>query len=538
MNITKKNKGILERWHAVLGLSGTVEKTWFWLAFVLLTVYLEFVIFSQNFIAGFHSALVTAVCAVAVVPVCFVGVFWCARLEMKRGVRKENRRKTALIAAGAFALTLTVMGLWLAAGWPGTLSPDSFNQLSEVFSGLYNNWHPVLQTWLFIALPVQLFGCVGAATAMQIVWFSLAVAYLYSVLYRTGCPWSFMAVSWLYLAANPNNGLIMTTIWKDSAMSILALVWFSQLVQIFASNGYWLKKWYNTAAFCLASFLTNAMRHNAVLLVAPVFVVLLIFFKNTRRRIAVCALIVAATVLVFNGPVLRMAKVELSSNQVVETMGTPMTILCNVYVKDPSAMSDEARAFMADLATPEEWANNYWTGSFNSIKWSSSQDLETKVNETSPAKLLQYTAEAVIARPGLSFDAFARLTSLVWGLDGQRYWTLGQNVYFNNYGIVQQGNETLRSDLNEYSQMCASGVTKYLFFYTGTLVLLMLFMAVGRLGSGGLANSFLVLAPLAYDFGTMLLLSGPDFRFFHFNFVIVVPLIYILMMKQRKAEKE
>ena len=538
MSTTKKNKRILERWHGALGLAGTAEKVWFWLAFALLTAYLEFVIFSQNFIAGFRSPVVTGICAAAVVPVCFAGVYWCARLELARPARRASRRKTALLAAGVFALTLAVMGLWLAAGWPGTLTPDSFNQLRQVFKGLYNNWHPVLQTWLFLTLPIRLFGSVGAAAAMQVVWFSLAVAYLYSVLYRNACPWGFMAASWLYLAANPNNGLIMTTLWKDPAMSILALVWFSQLVQVYASEGRWLKKWYNAAAFCLAAFLTNAMRHNAVLLVAPVFVVLLVFFKGERRRIAACALAVAAAALVFNGPVLRLAKVGISSNQVVETMGAPMTILCNVYVKDPAALSDEARAFMDDLATPEEWATRYWTGSFNSIKWSSSQDLERKVNEAGRAKLLQYTAQAAIARPGLAFDAFARLTSLVWGLDGQRNWNLAQGVDFNDYGIVQQGNEALRAGLEEYSQMCASGAAKYLFFYTGAVVLLLLFLGVSRLGAGRLANAFLVLAPMAYNFGTMLLLSGPDFRFFHFNFVIVVPLAYILLVKHSKEKTE
>ena len=70
------------------------------------------------------------------------------------------------------------------------------------------------------------------------------------------------------------------------------------------------------------------------------------------------------------------------------------------------------------------------------------------------------------------------------------------------------------------------------------MILLLLFTAVGKLGNGNLSRVFLVLAPMAYNFGTMLLLTGSDFRFFHFNFVIVVPLLFIILMREGRADAE
>ncbi len=78
---------------------------------------------------------------------------------------------------------------------------------------------------------------------------------------------------------------------------------------------------------------------------------------------------------------------------------------------------------------------------------------------------------------------------------------------------------------------------KYLFNYLGLVILFLLFIAVAQLGHGNLARVFLVIPVMAYNFGTMLLLSGNDFRFFHFNFLLVVPLLYIILQgkQQRPA---
>ena len=41
---------------------------------------------------------------------------------------------------------------------------------------------------------------------------------------------------------------------------------------------------------------------------------------------------------------------------------------------------------------------------------------------------------------------------------------------------------------------------------------------------------------LIYDFGTMLLLTGGDFRFFHFSFVIIIPLLYLILSGRNTNE--
>lgn len=110
-----------------------------------------------------------------------------------------------------------------------------------------------------------------------------------------------------------------------------------------------------------------------------------------------------AATLVLQGPVFSLANVEAPHQRVAETMGLPMTILCNVYANDPEALSPEAREFMASLAAPFEWAFYHEPGNFNPIKWGSSKGLPEKAAAAGYETLFRYTAEAIRNSPRLAF---------------------------------------------------------------------------------------------------------------------------------------
>lgn len=533
----RKNSGVLSRFNARMGLNAKADKIWFWATFSLLVVYGEAVVFLQDYNVDRVALARSVLSAVCVVPVCFGGVLLCRRIRLTTGETPPDKRRSAVVFVSVAALAFAYYFLWQWTYWPGSFSVDSFDQLGQVISGQYSNWHPVLQTWLFFTLPYKLFHSAGAIVTMQLLWFSLAFSYLITTLYKNSCSKWFIVLGGLYILVSPCTIQIMLYPWKDSAMSLFALVLFTQLIQIYATDGQWLKKWYNLAAFTLFAFLTNAMRHNAILLVAPVFVVLLVFLKNARRPVWISAAGFLAATLILQGPIFSLANVEKPDQRVVETMGLPMTILCNVYANDPEALSPEIQQFMASLATPFDWAFYHETGNFNPIKWYSSKGLPEKVDAMGHETLFRYTAQAFRNSPRYAFQALVRLTSMVWSVGGGPGWTIASRINANDLGIARVESRPLRWLLDAYNYLATSLPAGYLFNFTGLTILILLFAAVSRVG-GGLGRAFLVLAPLAYDFGTMLLLSGPDFRFFHCNFVLIVPLLYLFLRKERTEEDE
>ncbi len=541
--LKKRSKELLHCFENQLGISDRTEKIWFWIVAALLLIYCEVVVFAHNFAFGSsgYAGFMCIIYALAVIPVCFMGIRLFSRLDAyEKGVRKNRTadRNSLYFTGGVFGITFLVFLLWQAAYWPGCYSPDSIVQFEQVITGEYNNWHPAIHTWLFMTVPYAIFHSPAAIVTYQIVLFSLSVAYLYYVLYTTGCSKLFMLLSWLYIVANPNNGQIMIYPWKDSAMSIFALVMFAQIIRIYDSEGAWLKKWYNVAAFSAAAFMTVSLRHNAVLLVAPIFVILFIFIKNARKLLAVSAAAVMAAVMLLTGPIFALADVESPGDRPIEILGLPITIISNVYMNDPESLSPECLEFMASLATEDEWAANHVTGSFNAVKFSSSLDPYTAVEKEGTGAVLGYMLEAVKARPDLSLEAVGALTSTVWGVEATNGWNIGNGISENEFGIAYNGNYTLNASAEAYISITNSTAAKYLFNFTGTVILFMLFAAVGNLGRGNLSRVFMVLSPLAYNFGTMLLLTGFDFRFFHFNFLIIVPLVYLFLIKKGDVVNE
>ncbi|MBQ6570287.1 MAG: hypothetical protein IJL87_08510 [Clostridia bacterium] len=539
----RKSKQMLDRFQTQMGLSSKKEKKLFWIAFLLLVFYVEFVVYGQNYVLGMKEKALVLLNALLVVPACFLIVYYCGKIKnIPLAVKKlsgQDKKYTALIFCGVFAVTFLIYFLWMRVYWPGPFSQDSLDQYAQAISGSYNNWHPVIHTWLFFSLPYSIFKTPAAIGCMQIMWFSLAITYLLFVLYKNGCPKLFLVFSWLYITANPTNTNVMLFPWKDSALAIFAIVLFAQIIEIYVSRGKWLEKTSNLVAFSVISFLALGMRHNAVLLIAPIFVILYCLFKTLRKKVLISAASVALATVVFLGPVLSIAGVQRPDKRLLEVAGFPLTVLSDVYVKDRSSLSGDAQEFMDSLASPEQW-EHYMPGNFNSIKWDIFfGDLGKQVDDEGAVNILKYTVQAAIKRPRYVFEAFLGLTHTLWRFDGLNNWNYRYELTNNDYGLTYQGNRKLRTIAEKYTEMSDGYFTKYLFNYLGVIILVMLFMAVSRMGRGNWPKVLIVLAPFVYNLGTMLLLSTPyDTRFFHFNYLIVIPILYIILVKLPPRETE
>jgi len=516
-----------------LSLGTKRDRVCFWCLFSLLVLYVQFAVFSQFAYFDWLFIPLNLIFAVALIPLCFTGIRFCAKTKLcgfeKSDIVDSRSNNSVAFLLFTFSLTFVFFYFWYIAFYPGSFSDDSIAQYSQAVSGNYSNWHPTLHTWLFFKLPIMIFGTHAAIVPMQILYFSAAVAYLFYVLYISGCKHSFLAVSWLFVILNPNTAHIVLYPWKDTAFSIFTLVIFTYLIRIYESKGEWLKRPINVAAFSLFVFLANTMRHNAVLLTIPLLAVIFVFIKNARKGIVISLVSVLLASFLLTGPIYSLASVQKAGHRQVETLGLPMTVLSNIYVNDKTALSEEAIAFMDSLASDEEWEKYHVVGNFNVLKWSTDKDIFTAIEEEGAINILKYTVEAALNRPGLALEAFVNLTRIVWGFEGGAY-SIPRDIVDNSYGIEYSGNVFLATLLAAYATV--SGVLgRYFFGFTGTVILFMMFFAISRIGKCGMARSFAILPPLVYNFGTMLLLSGPDFRFFYFNFLTVIPIVYLIFSK-------
>lgn len=132
--------------------------------------------------------------------------------------------------------------------------------------------------------------------------------------------------------------------------------------------------------------------------------------------------------------------------------------------------------------------------------------------------------------PVVSTKAFIALTDMVYGFENGLEGNVGYGIITNDYGITNKEmlGGVCRTITDDYSEFINNTIFKYLRTY-GVCLLVMLVVALSRVdfkSIGTWRRALMVVPIFAYDFGTMLLLTGPDSRFFFITF-LVTPLLVV-----------
>lgn len=501
---------------------------------ILLTVYLYFISYFYTLSVPWSW---TSLLRIAVIYT--ATHFLCKKLETINISVAVNRGKVNWkFGLGVFTGTFLVMLLYYAGYYPGGLTPDTFNQWYQVDKGFLLDWHPAIHTLLFLKLPSLIWESLGFVSLMQIIWLGLAMAYLGIVMERWGIKKRWICLSLAFGIMNPASSITLSFVWKDTALTIFAVVLAGQLMEIVFSDGEWLKQWQNPLAFGLFGAFAMLMRHNAVLLVAPVMLLVIItYWRKVKYACIFSGMWMMFFVVGIKGPLYHVLGVQSHPQVTAEMLGVPMTILANVLVHEPDSLDEEARAFLYRIGDQELWESTYREGSWNSAKWMGADISNDIIEEVGASNVLRYTWHAVQREPYYAYRAVVKLFEVVWKPIGNKVvWAYNIDVSSNMYGYETKGIIWLQKILNVFRMITVDGIFLTTWgWHIGFFVLLLLFAGVSRLRFEW-EKILLWIPVLCYNFGTALLLCGQDFRFFSFNTVIVFPLVLAIFSQKNLQE--
>ena len=461
---------------------------------------------------------------------------WLGKRKLKLlAVPRKMNWKFGLVI---FLLSALILGIYYLAYYPGGIIIDSFNQWYQVQKGNYVDWHPVIHTLLFMKLPSLICNNFAFVDFVQMIWIAAACAYLGMVLEHWGVLKTCIIAAIGVSLFTPASAIVLSFCWKDTALSIFAILLAGQITEIICSDGKWLKKCHHILAFSGTGALAMLMRHNGVLLVGPMLLLLVIlYWKNVKQYAIVTGIMTMVIVAAIKGPFYRMMHVQSHSQVTAEMLGVSMTILANILVNEPDALDPECLEFLYRIGDQEMWEANYREGSWNSAKWMGDDISNDVIEEEGAEKILEYTWHAVQKSPYYAYRAVVKLFEVVWKPFGKQVtWSYYVNIQENNgFGYVTEGNTFLQNVLDKVRAWSVNGGILLTWgWHVGFYLLLLAFVGVSKL-KYDLKKCVCWLPVLAYDFGTALLLCGPDFRFFSFNTVITFPLL-LVMMGERKEE--
>ena len=482
---------------------------------ILLALYLAFVAASALFIrsaSGFGGYAV--VFGIDFLLLLGTLPFLCrffSSLSIK--IRSQSARTSWFV----FALALLFAGLTLGVNYwhtfPGMNHYDPQWQTEQIHAGAINDWHPAAHT-LLMALCFQAVDEQWFALAVQNAALALGIAAMAAMLYA----WGFSAV-WIVIfvvATTVNESTLdfMRLLYKDDAFAIFGLFFTICCIQIFLSSGKWLVSILHLAAFAVAAAGTILMRHNGFFYVYPALIVLPFFFPKYRKSAIISILLPIALVACVKGPIYRafhVTRYDFQRN--IEVIGVPMTLLGGVLTDAPEKLPADIRAFLNTVASEDFWNGNFeddW-GSIKCRLRPGYQDLllHSEFQELDDVTFSQYsvfiTGEAddpVLAR---SLPQYALMAArAVWAAP----------------------TEALRPALK-----LTAVAWNPLYWETGTpglFLILILASAVFRFPKIGYKSLIFLLPVLAYNFGTMLLLTTYDNRYFFIDTLVALPILYAL----------
>ena len=497
----------------------------------------------------------------------YLGLQWCA-YRLAGAQRKEGSGASAGTAAAGetavsadmadgrekkrrwlwFLFGFAVVFAWLMAYFyayfPGSFDWDNLDQWWQIQNSQYDTWHPVFHT-LIIALLSKVVNHYGFAVFMQLLLYSLLCGYLLYTMAKWRFPVWGMLLAEFFLAANPQTHRILLFMWKDSALTLFMLLFTVYLIHVWKSGGRWLKKKRNLAVWILVLISISLVRHNSILYTIPFLILAIFCFREIRRESLLSLILMLAGMWFIQYPVYNLVGASRPEQTYVETVGVPMTILCNVHETAPESLDPEAAEFLSQIGPEKRW-QIYEMGNYNSFKFVTNAN--QVISDTDPLEFLGFTARTVRNTPGLSLQAVYQVTRMVWDVRGETPWhtDLEYQIRENDWGFAYvEDRAGLRTVLNDFDNWVMDSALDTLFSYNGihllALILCTLFVFAKK-GKGWKALT-LTLPVLAYNYGTMLLLCGPTYRFFHFDSVIFVPLCLLLFSEwgktdEREAEKE
>lgn len=467
-----------------------------------------------------------------------VAILWISIIYMvsnvkydKRCLENKNINHIKLFITIFLEIFLFQLLYWLSF-YPGGFNLDAYGQWDQIH-GLQklNNWHPVFTTmcyWILIKINDSLSFCIF----IQLFLFTLVVSKLLVKLVKYGVPHKIIYLVAFIIGINPAVGMNNVCLIKDVPFAICIVCFLDILLEVYYTNGEWLEKIKNILLLIFLIVIMQMIRHNSVFFSAPV-VLLLLLYKKMRQQVVSVLLLSISLFLFIVGPVFNACKVVRHENIIGEMVGVPMAIMANALLDDYQEAPHDVKAVLLKIAPLDDWKNNYHLGEWDSCKWEFGGTELLKREKVST--IMRLAIETIKQCPDSAYKSFRENTRVVWQMIGENEWETEVYIEENDYGIILQNNSITLQIVNGILHFC-SGEHSVNVWNNGIYLFLFIF-GICVVYENNREKELMFLVPsVIYFLATMLLLSGPSYRYFYFINIIFLPVTLIIAFIQPLPE--
>ena len=199
--------------------------------------------------------------------------------ELYKKIKRKIDYKDIII----FLIPFIMFGIYLVVLYPGVLSYDSYNQLTQIKNMTFTSSHPFFHTFIEMIL-MKLVNTPAIIGLFQITFFSILWSRIckYNRLKHNRFDFSYQVVLTVFLSVNPLNKVMSITLWKDILYSYIILLLSFEMEKLIDNKfKVDLKKVIELALLLMV--LPN-LRHNGYLITLSIGIILFIIFIIKDRK--------------------------------------------------------------------------------------------------------------------------------------------------------------------------------------------------------------------------------------------------------------
>lgn len=392
-------------------------------------------VFAIPLFSGIHAKkdVIVLFCDVITLSFLFFTIgIWLFAKPLKYDKVIEISKWTWLLYASPMILVWT---LYLFAYWPGSLSVDSVNQWEQMIAFNFNDWHPVFHTltnWL-----ITRFWLSPAAIALtQIVAMGLVLAWGLVEQRRYGAPRWLPWFTIILIVLIPSNGLMVITLWKDVFYSVSVVAMTVLVFKITMTRGRWIQQSNTFLFLSLTSVLVALFRHNGALVAFGTLILLLITYREYRKRFFSVLIITITVWLAIRGPLYDVLGVDKTSTMSGQPgVGMALAHLIARYTNTDTTFLPQDRALLLKIRPEQNWPYECQLETnlfFTKLDWAN-------LKEYTP-DLAVLSVKLIYRNPGIFFDHVVCTSSFIYQITrtpDSLYEPMETGVISNKFGLIR-----------------------------------------------------------------------------------------------------
>ena len=261
---------------------------------------------------------------------------------------------------------------------------------------------------------------------IQIIVFSLVVAYGLSTFRALGLPKPLLILVCLLISIVPLNGMMLITLWKDILYGISVLLLNIYLLKTISSNGIWLSQGWNYVWLGSVAANITLLRHNGFPVAFGTLLVTFLFFRAWKPLIK--ALVISLVWIgIVMGPVYSIFKVDMTDTQ---PLGVVLIHPLAAHVRAGTPLTPDDKAYL-DRIRPLQ---NGWSYSCYDATVLFYQGVNFQPVQEDPIYAAKLLARLTLDSPLVTLKHFACLSTFVWSPFQPKGVSL-ETIYLKNQDI-------------------------------------------------------------------------------------------------------